>query len=170
MSVCVSVNKIPYGVFYQSSLAKFHAQIWEFWKSTGISETAARRAKISSFLTPRSREIVYVQHLALWPMAKFHAQIWQFWKAARISKTAARRAKISYISDEKNVTARDYVNCYSNWALRGTHIWRNGQPHHIWPWVTLKHEGQGHSYSRPLYLRSVEWLTAYLTTEDCIEL
>ncbi len=33
-------------------MAKFHAQIWQFWKSAHISETAAQRAKISSILTP----------------------------------------------------------------------------------------------------------------------
>ncbi len=80
-------------------MAKFHAQIWQFWKSALISATAACRAKMSSISTPWGRKRVYVQHLALWLMAKFaDAQIWQFWKWARISGTAAHRAKISSIS------------------------------------------------------------------------
>ncbi len=33
-------------------MAKFYAQIWQFWKSAHISETTARRAKISSILMP----------------------------------------------------------------------------------------------------------------------
>ncbi len=74
------------------------SQIWLFWLCARISETAARRAKISSISTPWGRKRLYVQLLALWPMAKFHAQIWQFWKLARISETAASRAKISSIS------------------------------------------------------------------------
>ena len=81
------------------AMAKFHSQIWQFWKSPCISETATCRAKIhvSSILTPWNRERVYVQLLTLWPMAKFHAQIWQFGKWARISETAAHSAKISSI-------------------------------------------------------------------------
>ncbi len=59
-------------------MAKFHAQIWQFWKSPYISETAACRANTSSISTLWDRKRVYVQLLALWPMAKFHAQIWQF--------------------------------------------------------------------------------------------
>ena len=52
-----------------------------FWKLAHISETAARRAKISSISAPWSRERVCVQLLELWPLSKFHAQIWQFWKS-----------------------------------------------------------------------------------------
>ena len=78
-------------------MAKFHAEIWSFWKSAPISETITRRAKISSISTPWGRKKVYVQLLALRPMAKFHAQIWQFWKFACISGTAAHRAKIGSI-------------------------------------------------------------------------
>ncbi len=59
-------------------IAKFHAQIWQFWKMAYISETAARGAKISSISTLRGRKRIYVQLLELWPLAKFHAQIWQF--------------------------------------------------------------------------------------------
>ncbi len=33
---------------YWHATAKFHAQIWQFWKSAAISETAIRRAKTSS--------------------------------------------------------------------------------------------------------------------------
>ncbi len=66
--------------------------------SARISETAARRAKISSISTLWGRKRVYVQLLALWPMAMFHAQIWQFWKTARISETTAHILKISSIS------------------------------------------------------------------------
>ncbi len=45
---------------------KFHARIWQFWKSAHISETTSRRAKISSSLTPwGGRKGVYVQFLAL---------------------------------------------------------------------------------------------------------
>ncbi len=39
-------------------MTKFHAQIWQFWKSASISETAARRAKINSNLTPWGRKRV----------------------------------------------------------------------------------------------------------------
>ena len=81
-------------------MAKFHAQIWQYllWKSARISDTDARRAKISFILTPWGRNRVYVQLLELWPMAKFHAQIWQFWKSAGISEAAVHRVKISSIS------------------------------------------------------------------------
>ncbi len=79
-------------------LGKFHAQIWQVWKWARISETAARRAKITLISTPWGRQRVHVQLLELWPLAKFHAQIWQFRKLARILETAAHRAKISSIS------------------------------------------------------------------------
>ena len=79
-------------------MAKFHAQIWQFWKSGHISETAACRAIISSILPPWGTQRLYVQLLQLWLMAKFLAQIWQFWKSAHISETAIRGAKISSIS------------------------------------------------------------------------
>ena len=39
-------------------LAKFHAQIWQFWELARISETAARRAKLSSVSTPWGRKRV----------------------------------------------------------------------------------------------------------------
>ncbi len=46
----------------------FHAQIWQFWKLTCISETAARRAKISSISNPWGREkSIHLQLLELWP-------------------------------------------------------------------------------------------------------
>ncbi len=51
-------------------MAKFHAQIWQFWKSAIIPETVAHRAKICSISTSRVRKRVYVQLLELWPMAK----------------------------------------------------------------------------------------------------
>ncbi len=51
-------------------MAKFHAQIWQSWKSARISETGARRAKISPISTPWGRKSVYVQLLELWQMAK----------------------------------------------------------------------------------------------------
>ncbi len=39
------------------TMAKLHAQIWQFWKSARISETIARRAKITSIYThPRGRK------------------------------------------------------------------------------------------------------------------
>ena len=82
-------------------MAKFHAQIWQFWKwahiletdiwaphmcvlsaikNIYILETAALSAKISSILTIWGIKGVYmyVQLLELWPVAKFHAQIRQF--------------------------------------------------------------------------------------------
>ncbi len=80
------------------TMAKFHDQIWQFWKSTRISETAACRAKISSISSPWVRKSVYVQLLELWPMAKFYAQLWQVWKSAHIWETAAHKVKISSIS------------------------------------------------------------------------
>ncbi len=78
-------------------IAKFHAQIGQFWKLASISENATHRAKLSSISTPWGRKRIYVQLLELWPLAKFHAQIWQFWKTACISETAACRAKTSSI-------------------------------------------------------------------------
>ena len=101
-------------------MAKFHAQIWQFWKSAHISETAARRAKISSISTPWGRKRVYVQLLELWPMAKFHTQIWQFWKLACISETAARRAKISSISATWG-RKRLYVQLLELWQMAKFH-------------------------------------------------
>ena len=56
-------------------IANFHAQVWQFRKSACISETAARRAKISSISTSWGKKGVCVQFLELLPMAKFHAQI-----------------------------------------------------------------------------------------------
>ncbi len=47
-------------------MAKF--QIWQFWKSAIISETAR---KICSISTSWDRKRLYVQLLELWPMAKF---------------------------------------------------------------------------------------------------
>ncbi len=75
-------------------MAKFHAQLWQFWKSARISETAARTAKISSILTLWGRKRVG----ATPGKAKFQAQIWQIWKSVRISETASSRAKIGSIS------------------------------------------------------------------------
>ncbi len=74
-------------------MGKFHAQIWQFWKMANISETAARRAKISSISNPWGRKRVYVQLLDVLSLAKFHGQLWQFWKSVCISETTARRAK-----------------------------------------------------------------------------
>ena len=55
------------------SMAKlYHAQIWQFWKSSCISmisETAAHRVKISSLLTPWGRRRVYVQLLDFGPVS-----------------------------------------------------------------------------------------------------
>ena len=48
-------------------LAKFQAQIWQFWKLARISETAARRANISSISTPWGRRRVCAT-------SKIHAQ------------------------------------------------------------------------------------------------
>ncbi len=76
-------------------LAKFHTQIWQFWKLGHISKTTARRANISSISPPWGRKRMFVQLLEFRPLDKFHAQIWHFLKSARISETATRRAKIS---------------------------------------------------------------------------
>ena len=52
--------------------AKFHVQIWQFWKTVRISETAAHGSKISSISAPTwCRQRVYVQLLELLAMAKF---------------------------------------------------------------------------------------------------
>ncbi len=40
-------------------MAKFHAQIWQFWKSAHILETAAHRAKLAQFRAPRGRKSLY---------------------------------------------------------------------------------------------------------------
>ncbi len=58
------------GILANGQACKFHAQIWQFWKSTIILETAAHRAKICSISTSWDRKRVYVQLLELWPMAK----------------------------------------------------------------------------------------------------
>ncbi len=81
-----------------------------------ISETAARRAKITSISTPWVRKSVHVQLLELWPLTKFYTQIWQVRKLARILETVGRRAKVSSISSpwgRKTV----YVHC----ATSGIH-------------------------------------------------
>ncbi len=44
-------------------MAKFHAQIFQFWKSAHISKAAASRAKIGSIPIPWGREWVYVELL-----------------------------------------------------------------------------------------------------------
>ena len=41
-------------------MAKFHAQIWQFWKFARILGTSACRAKIISILTPCGRKKVYI--------------------------------------------------------------------------------------------------------------
>ncbi len=94
-------------------MAKFPAQIWQFWKSAHISETPAHREKLSSISTPWGRNMAYVQLLEPWPMAKFHSQIWQFWKSARISETAAPRMKISSISTSG--VKREFMWNFGKW-------------------------------------------------------
>ncbi len=74
--------------------AKFHAQIWKFWKLVRISETAARRAKISSISTPCGRKRTYVQLLKLWLLLEY-AEIWQCWNLASISESAVHRVRMS---------------------------------------------------------------------------
>ncbi len=93
------------------------AQIWKFSKSATISETAARRARMSSISSPWVRKREYVPLLDLWPMAKFHGQIWQFWKSAIIAETAAHRAKICSISISW-VRKRVYVQLLELWPMR----------------------------------------------------
>ncbi len=56
------------------------------------------------------------------------------------------------------------LGCCFPWAIRsdkyfslsltsiGNHIWRVQWHHHIWPWVTLKSQSQGHSDFKALYL------------------
>ncbi len=111
--------------FWVLATCQVHAQIWQFWKLACISETAARRAKMSSISTPCGRKRVYVQLLGLWPLAKFHAQIWQFWKLFRISETAARRAKISSTSTPSG-RKRVYVQLLELWPIAKFHaqIWQ----------------------------------------------
>ncbi len=53
-------------------------QIWQFWKSVCISESADRRAKMNSISTLRVEREYIFQLLELLVMAKFHAKIWQF--------------------------------------------------------------------------------------------
>ena len=55
------------------SNSMFHALMWQFWKSAHISETAARRAKISSISTPwgRKRKRVHMQLLELFQIPGF---------------------------------------------------------------------------------------------------
>ncbi len=69
-----------------SSNSRFHALIWQFWKSARISKTAHRRAKISLISTPWSRKRA---HMQLWDASSnsiCHSQIFKFWKWARILK------------------------------------------------------------------------------------
>ncbi len=63
--------------FRKLANVKVHAQIWQFKKSACISETAVRRAKISSISTLYGRKTMYMSLLEL-PIVKFHAQIWHF--------------------------------------------------------------------------------------------
>ncbi len=58
------------GILANSQTCKLHGQIWQFWKSAIISETAADRAKRCSISASWDRKRVYVQLLELWPMAK----------------------------------------------------------------------------------------------------
>ena len=51
-------------------IAKFQAQIWQFWKSALTSQTAACRVKLRSISTAWGRKRLLVQILELWPMAK----------------------------------------------------------------------------------------------------
>ena len=97
-------------------LAKFHAQRWQFWKSSCILETAVRRVRMISISSPWVRKRIYVPLLESWPMAKFQGQIWQFWKSAIISETAAHTVKICSIStswDRKRV----YVQLLELWPM-----------------------------------------------------
>ncbi len=59
-------------------MAKFHAQIWEFWNFTDISETNPRIAKGKLNSKPWGRKCVYVQLHEILAIAKFHAQIRQY--------------------------------------------------------------------------------------------
>ncbi len=67
------------------SVAKFHAQILQFWRLVHIMETAVRGVKISSILTPWGRKGVCVQLLDLFPFAEFHAQLYGNFEKGPIS-------------------------------------------------------------------------------------
>ena len=73
-------------------IAKFHAQIWQFWKSACISETTAYRAKNKLYIsTLWCRKRVFVQLLELLSMPLI--QQWQCWKSACISEATAHKVK-----------------------------------------------------------------------------
>ena len=103
-------------------MAKFHAQIWQFWKSARISETAARtrRAKISSISHPWGGKRVYATS---GPLANGHV-LCPNMAILKISEIAARRAKISSISTPWG-GKRVYVQLLELWSIAKFHA-------HLW--------------------------------------
>ncbi len=74
-----------------------YAPIWQFWKSTHISETTAHWAKISSISTPWGRKSVLCAISKIWPMARFYAKYCNFEHHPVSRKPPAHSTKITSI-------------------------------------------------------------------------
>ncbi len=83
------------------AIAKFHAQIWQFWKLARISKIAARRAKINSIRPPGveraytcnfwnfcqwpSFMLIYGK-FENWPVSAWNLGQWPSWFSSRASR------------------------------------------------------------------------------------